>query len=39
MIVIIDIPVDMAVNKFALERYQMRMFEDWLQADDQLIQL
>ena len=23
------IPVDIAVNKFALERYQMQMFDDW----------
>jgi len=27
------IPVDIAVNKFAMEHYQMRMFEDLDQAD------
>ena len=33
------IPVDIAVNKFALERYQMRMFDDWAQTDEQIHQL
>jgi len=27
------IPVDTAVSKFALEHYQMRMFDDWPQTD------
>jgi amidophosphoribosyltransferase len=28
------IPVDTAVNKFALEHYQMHMFDDWPQTDE-----
>jgi amidophosphoribosyltransferase len=28
------IPVDAAENKFALERYQMHMFDDWSQTDE-----
>jgi len=27
------IPVDIPVNKFALERYQMHMFDDWLEEN------
>ena len=27
------IPVDTAVNKFVLERYQTNMFDDWQEAD------
>ena len=27
------IPVDTAVNKFALERYQTNMFDNWQEAD------
>jgi amidophosphoribosyltransferase len=33
------IPVDIAVNKFALERYQIRMFDDWLQTENQMSQI
>lgn len=28
------IPVDTAVNKFSLEHYQMRMFDDWSQTNE-----
>ena len=33
------IPVDIAANKFVLERYQMRMFDDWLQTENQMSQI
>ncbi len=33
------IPVDIAVNKFALERYQMRMFDDWPQTENRMIRI